>query len=193
MRGKVGIAIRYLKNIRITPAYAGKSRLTAQALQAEQDHPRLCGEKVAMPVTSCIAVGITPAYAGKRQDDLCGNQCTEDHPRLCGEKVLRFRKSHFQKGSPPPMRGKGFIFAVRVKRQRITPAYAGKRDSAAFDAAGKWDHPRLCGEKAEVTTSSTMASGSPPPMRGKGVSHSSQTFVSGITPAYAGKSGFSMK
>ena len=85
MRGKAGM-IKYSDVIhRITPAYAGKSRLTAQALQAEQDHPRLCGEKFwrvqmsrkvkgspppmrgkdSRSSAKFDGNGITPAYAGK--------------------------------------------------------------------------------------------------------------------------------
>ena len=51
--------------------------------------------------------GITPAYAGK-------SEC------IC-------RKTRLHTGSPPPMRGKGYIRDVVRARIRITPAYAGKR------------------------------------------------------------------
>ena len=85
MRGKVyGTGSKYHAG-RITPAYAGKSSHLHAGTDTQQDHPRLCGEKlfqeilqspsagspppmrgkvyaaVSMPDT----VGITPAYAGK--------------------------------------------------------------------------------------------------------------------------------
>ena len=66
------------------------------------------------------------------------------------------------------MRGKGFEPVTRSKRSQ--------------------DHPRLCGEKPATRPLDARTAGSPPPMRGKGeVSFDGKT-VTGITPAYAGKS-----
>ena len=45
MRGKVSDISDRIKNIRITPAYAGKSIAVDGSLQYLRDHPRLCGEK----------------------------------------------------------------------------------------------------------------------------------------------------
>ena len=86
------------------------------------------------------------------------------------------------------MRGKAVNAYVTFLHVGITPAYAGKRGTGEGIALDDRDHPRLCGEKVFRHIALPFLQGSPPPMRGKGVSHSSQTFVSGITPAYAGKS-----
>ena len=51
------------------------------------------------------------------------------------------------------------------------------------------DHPRLCGEKKFLTIFTTVIAGSPPPMRGKVGMYPLQNRWTGITPAYAGKSG----
>ena len=87
MRGKVITTFGLPLSYRITPAYAGKSRLYRQAVSVLQDHPRLCGEKVppAFSVSEMSGspppmrgkarlravlltlTGITPAYAGKRE------------------------------------------------------------------------------------------------------------------------------
>ena len=70
---------------------------------------------------------ITPAYAGKRALAAVRTPIVRDHPRLCGEKFEFYADFVHDKGSPPPMRGKGkSAFGGQVKR-RITPAYAGKR------------------------------------------------------------------
>ena len=45
MRGKGRSEGRYYRNVRITPAYAGKSVLGDQCCHLSGDHPRLCGEK----------------------------------------------------------------------------------------------------------------------------------------------------
>ena len=46
MRGKEKSAILSLLENRITPAYAGKSPALRPEYATEQDHPRLCGEKM---------------------------------------------------------------------------------------------------------------------------------------------------
>ena len=45
MRGKVRHDENNWESEGITPAYAGKSRVTAKPAFPDQDHPRLCGEK----------------------------------------------------------------------------------------------------------------------------------------------------
>ena len=106
MRGKaVQMGIRLVQP-GITLAYAGKSDFRGTGSYRRRDHPRVCGEKHAVPVSaiwsagspprvrgkaSCIlvsssTVGITPAYAGK---SVCNIPCANwqgDHPRVCGEK-----------------------------------------------------------------------------------------------------------
>ena len=65
------------------------------------------------------------------------------------------------------MRGKGGQAGEKEGITRITPAYAGKRCGASFCSAHGMDHPRLCGEKSNFS--------------------SSDGSIGGITPAYAGK------
>ena len=45
MRGKENFKVKKVQHIRITPAYAGKRKLSVLGDQCCQDHPRLCGEK----------------------------------------------------------------------------------------------------------------------------------------------------
>ena len=45
MRGKAKKVYPKDSEIRITPAYAGKSLFTFRKVMRLQDHPRLCGEK----------------------------------------------------------------------------------------------------------------------------------------------------
>ena len=90
----------------ITPAYAGKRRHAQDVETRLQDHPRLCGEKLAARAGRALVdgspppmrgkgpagalahadVGITPAYAGKSSTSYKHRHCNWDHPRLCGEK-----------------------------------------------------------------------------------------------------------
>ena len=85
MRGKVGVHQIGLKDLRITPAYAGKSLSLTRPGVHIWDHPRVCGEKKftfdagklipgspprmrgkgRIVAVTVAGFGITPAYAGK--------------------------------------------------------------------------------------------------------------------------------
>ena len=137
----------------------------------------------------CPGVGITPAYAGKSAGNNCLFPAQGDHPRVCGEKSQKNLQGQITLGSPPRMRGK----AIAARRQplglRITPAYAGKSVVPEnLDALCK-DHPRVCGEKRVRLAFICGIWGSPPRMRGKDKVLEVVPQNTGITPAYAGKSG----
>ena len=86
------------------------------------------------------------------------------------------------------MRGKVIALPVPGNGVRITPAYAGKSIEVQPYISTHRDHPRLCGEKQSITEIALSVTGSPPPMRGKGVIALTNQKGGGITPAYAGKS-----
>ena len=66
MRGKGLLNHVRSVNVRITPAYAGKSLFDFGSDRFNWDHPRLCGEKWGDYDPPRVFSGITPAYAGKR-------------------------------------------------------------------------------------------------------------------------------
>ena len=149
--------------------------------------PRVRG-KVISSLQCDFLSGITPAYAGKRFAASFVRRCTRDHPRVCGEKQNSFQCSHTIRGSPPRMRGKGLIMALKKTYEGITPAYAGKSPPQARMPGLCRDHPRVCGEKGVEDVQDSPNLGSPPRVRGKGVVHVFVPEKLGITPAYAGKS-----
>ena len=187
MRGKGRKAAPSYLELRITPAYAGKSPVWGRVSCPRWDHPRVCGEKYArnksahnsagspprMRGKDClkdgrkIQMGITPAYAGKRSSRYGKGVRRGDHPRVCGEKADCAPFAEFEMGSPPRMRGKVGQSGAAKRRGGITPAYAGKREPLLSDLMTGWDHPRVCGEKSRSMFASRKASGSPPRMRGK--------------------------
>ena len=126
MRGKAIPAQPVIILVGITPAYAGKSLDLKWKAKKQQDHPRLCGEKVKNSGVEELEDRITPAYAGKSEKARNCDVFTGDHPRLCGEKSAFQRFRFLRRGSPPPMRGKVQISMNRLTIRRITPAYAGK-------------------------------------------------------------------
>ena len=86
------------------------------------------------------------------------------------------------------MRGKEASRKLRGTLKGITPAYAGKRAKRGRLAAGRWDHPRVCGEKSSTAILYQSWTGSPPRMRGKAMALAKLLHCHRITPAYAGKS-----
>ena len=86
------------------------------------------------------------------------------------------------------MRGKEVPENTYQLKHRITPAYAGKRFCVRWNIGNFRDHPRVCGEKMYGLLGASFALGSPPRMRGKGRVLPVFDSLTGITPAYAGKS-----
>ena len=80
-----------------------------------------------------------------------------------------------------------FHFPLRPWFFFVSPAYAGKSASSASHERMVEDHPRICGEKGNVTLCELFGQGSPPRMRGKACGIQGSSPPSGITPAYAGK------
>lgn len=150
VRGKGGAASTSWICSGITPAYAGKSWLPSRGLLADQDHPRVCGEKPLQSSVNCtmegspprmrgkvvlssenpLCRGITPAYAGKRFRWRATRQCEQDHPRVCGEKCI--------------------VHVLVSEELGITPACAGKRMPRVYGPSVPGDHPRVCGEKYDA-------------------------------------------
>ena len=209
MRGKVHTSHQRTRQAGITPAYAGKSTVGRNRPARYLDHPRVCGEKRALSRSCaacggspprmrgkgllffgvCIFDGITPAYAGKSRFLPTAFHRGRDHPRVCGEKSYANRTQMGHIGSPPRMRGKEYIFLYVFHNIGITPAYAGKSRRKKPHCTKTEDHPRVCGEKLFGKVLRHRPEGSPPRMRGKAVHHKLLLHCSGITPAYAGKSG----
>ena len=65
MRGKEYTHATMHLSLRITPAYAGKSRSNNGKNSAEKDHPRLCGEKISRNRLVSSGRGSPPPMRGK--------------------------------------------------------------------------------------------------------------------------------
>ena len=116
--------------LRITPACAGKRSTLGHVKPADEDHPRVCGEKTVLlsityprlgspprvrgKVTQRAGyiphAGITPACAGKRACSSSWRGPHRDHPRVCGEKLRYLKANASYTGSPPRVRGKGLAW-----------------------------------------------------------------------------------
>ena len=188
VRGKDVLYVSTGKHKRITPACAGKStpkRLCPQP--AIGSPPRVRGKGHPSGQHTGL-YRITPACAGKSVPSLARMYFDKDHPRVCGEKYWKAKTTVSEPGSPPRVRGKGWISTPVTACSRITPACAGKSPKRLRVDRKREDHPRVCGEKIVVVFNNGRYIGSPPRVRGK-ASGSTQSSVRGrITPACAGKS-----
>ena len=68
MRGKLVLLDRYVIDIRITPAHAGKTDTAVTGNALFKDHPRSCGENSYAIHCAALELWITPAHAGKTTD-----------------------------------------------------------------------------------------------------------------------------
>ena len=146
-RGKVDIDLFGFLCRGITPAWAGKRSWKHDHVRKHGDHPRVGGEKQLPFHFFCVLGGspprgrgkalhlvpsskqhrITPAWAGKSAAVDAAAAAARDHPRVGGEKTMRFIIASTVSGSPPRGRGKAFQTPCPGWRERITPAWAGKR------------------------------------------------------------------
>ena len=151
---------------RITPADAGKTFEPVGISEQFENHPRGCGENLAMYGVQPGEVGSPPRMRGKRH-----------------EKTM----IAVYMGSPPRMRGKQIQRLIADTPTGITPADAGKTYKKGDIVIGFEDHPRGCGENPRRTQIQGDIKGSPPRMRGKHrpLKDALQNFR--ITPADAGK------
>ena len=145
------------------------------------------GKGIMHPETDFLG-RITPAYAGKSRPKINPFGQKRDHPRVCGEKCCESCPEVSIWGSPPRVRGKVFPGQLGLLSGWITPACAGKSGHAINPNVCGQDHPRVCGEKSPFSLFRPPHLGSPPRMRGKGISCCCRKRPGGITPACAGKS-----
>ena len=167
VRGKECPCVRRVPLPRITPACAGKRSYECGTVQCGRDHPRVCGEKQYQYKRILSQLRITPACAGKSLPRPGNAGAGWDHPRVCGEKSGDPPPQQRARGSPPRVRGKATGIRDKRIQDRITPACAGKSRPSGKIAQLHKDHPRVCGEKHEITPFLTIPKGSPPRVRGK--------------------------
>ena len=163
---------------------------SAAPLRCGRDHPRLRGDypgtitdhtdaSGSPPPTRglplafllpTLKVRITPAYAGTTFPYAYALAGVADHPRLRGD---------YRSPSPRPS-----------APTRITPAYAGTTRRAFAFSGSRSDHPRLRGDYAALMAAIMSSRGSPPPTRGLPPVDAHLVERHGITPAYAGTTGW---
>ena len=90
MRGKEQMNAEIVTSIRITPAYAGKSRKASSRDSVMRDHPRLCGEKFSRILAVVELLGSPPPMRGKGRTRKSRIFCRGITPAYAGKRVSGF-------------------------------------------------------------------------------------------------------
>ena len=130
VRGTVTLASVPGSPVGITPACAGNRVSDRTSQHLSEDHPRVCGEQPIRKNLPNSRIGspprvrgtalvsnhlqffcrITPACAGNRFLLLPAGIVAWDHPRVCGEQYPQPLPGMQMQGSPPRVRGTGYVF-----------------------------------------------------------------------------------
>ena len=172
---------------RLIPACAGKTEDSQISTPGGRAHPRACGEndpslwirhastgsspRVRGKPPWCAdwrdSAGLIPARAGKTHPKTGYISSIWAHPRACGENRRGVRTGGIPPGSSPRVRGKHTRKRGISRASGLIPARAGKTGRWFPHAFASRAHPRVCGENAGRSLSTTTWSGSSPRVRGK--------------------------
>ena len=174
-------------DVRLIPAWAGKTTLMGRGESSCGAHPRVGGEN---PSAVCLIQSrygssprgrgkpdlggeiahvsrLIPAWAGKTPRAARLQRLHRAHPRVGGENGGGWWDIQLGRGSSPRGRGKRRRGCRRVGAPRLIPAWAGKTKIAAGITRTTGAHPRVGGENAVVEVGGDEGAGSSPRGRGK--------------------------
>ena len=191
----------------LIPAWAGKTKSVSCSGWVGTAHPRVGGENICeLNYTQgrggssprgrgkrkcflhvlCVC-GLIPAWAGKTGPGFPLPMTQAAHPRVGGEN-RRVRTMHtYDYGSSPRGRGKQPDVTQNTRCQRLIPAWAGKTGVRTVSDAEAGAHPRVGGENSHEPRRTLRERGSSPRGRGKLRAGFKALEISGLIPAWAGK------
>ena len=166
VRGAPDLLFQVIQCLGIIPACAGSTLATPSGRRTHGDHPRMCGEHMAVtgyqdapwgssphvrgapqsPTAFGNPHGIIPACAGSTFRPTMADARPRDHPRMCGEHIKYTLEGATSQGSSPHVRGAQNGESAKRRRHGIIPACAGSTYSGLFQTVTPRDHPRMCGE-----------------------------------------------
>ena len=212
-RGKPQQAALAVHALRLIPAHAGKtSSPTAHATRSTA-HPRSRGENQAYfpiqdtnagssPLTrgkrvilraAALVTRLIPAHAGKTLFDVSTGKQRRAHPRSRGENTCQAGLPQNSRGSSPLTRGKLHARDQGPCHPGLIPAHAGKTRAARVAGRRSWAHPRSRGENAANIDCVKAEDGSSPLTRGKRAGRAAGSTASGLIPAHAGKTRWTVR
>ena len=145
-RGKRHPVVQVQAGVRLIPAHAGKTTVTATVTACSEAHPRSRGENPTRLPRGGRASGsspltrgkphrlknwqevsrLIPAHAGKTAPGAKIQSWKPAHPRSRGENRSHVITKRWPAGSSPLTRGKLCLLVGEVAQNRLIPAHAGK-------------------------------------------------------------------
>ena len=212
-RGKPCSMCRRASSVGLIPAHAGKTHAKPGYPKTAEAHPRSRGEntttaahpastggsspltrgKPALTAFAPATPRLIPAHAGKTFIWSAPDLKTAAHPRSRGENTARSRPANRCNGSSPLTRGKPSTPDAPRVRVGLIPAHAGKTRAARVAGRRSWAHPRSRGENAANIDCVKAEDGSSPLTRGKRAGRAAGSTASGLIPAHAGKTRWTVR
>ena len=206
-RGKLDLLRDIPEDVRLIPAWAGKTWRELVGDEGPGAHPRVGGENPTLALTVKCGCGssprgrgkrwgikwiaepggLIPAWAGKTGVERAAVGACEAHPRVGGENPRASRQVVVLDGSSPRGRGKHAGDRARTHPRRLIPAWAGKTRTTATAPRQWWAHPRVGGENLDATAAVDAVCGSSPRGRGKRGGTPAARVGDRLIPAWAGK------
>ena len=135
----------------------------------------------------CVAARLIPANAGKTFCVPAIRAWTRAHPHSRGENTTKKRSVPIRTGSSPLTRGKLDLLAIKIDRDRLIPAHAGKTALIRSGNDTCWVHPHSRGENDEALLPIEWSTGSSPLTWEKPNSVFFGRYSPWLIPAYGGK------
>ena len=127
-----------------------------------------------------------PAYAGNAGPAGPAGPGSPVHPRIRGERCGYWAMADIVDGSSPHTRGTPFHRLYRFPTMRFIPAYAGNAPAWSRPLTGFPVHPRIRGERIDISNAPRIVTGSSPHTRGTPQGRAEGAHRCRFIPAYAG-------
>ena len=212
-RGKPCSMCRRASSVGLIPAHAGKTARQGPGSLSPRAHPRSRGEntttaahpastggsspltrgKPALTAFAPATPRLIPAHAGKTPPAHGQQTDATAHPRSRGENGRPRGIRLVARGSSPLTRGKPSTPDAPRVRVGLIPAHAGKTPNTRPSTHSTRAHPRSRGENAANIDCVKAEDGSSPLTRGKRAGRAAGSTASGLIPAHAGKTRWTVR
>ena len=150
----------------IIPACAGNTSVSSPTRTSRWDHPRVCGEHAAAVESAVKDKGSSPRVRGTLVFRLRLHLPLGIIPACAGNTLSVMAARFALRGSSPRVRGTRRNHRQEWHVYGIIPACAGNTVLSEFVPTSGGDHPRVCGEHSESSSTGTYVTGSSPRVRG---------------------------
>ena len=148
--------------------------------------PRVRGN-LRHPAKPHVLPGSIPACAGEPEAAQEFLNCFRVYPRVCGGTCSRPRRTSFDQGLSPRVRGNPFAPGSCGRYERSIPACAGEPSLIPQMISEARVYPRVCGGTATILPSSARQNGLSPRVRGNPSGRFAPTAAQRSIPACAGE------